>query len=98
MGVNIFAPTWAGESDMSVTGTKTLSVRVPNDVYQWVNENGGSAMLKAVLYAHILTRTYGVNIGAQGKLLQSIIEAGASATLEGPKELEEMMQANISLE
>lgn len=67
---------------MAEVNTKTISVRVPKDIAEWVNQNGGSTMVKAVLYAHIFTCTHGVYTGARVKLLQTLIEESAVATLE----------------
>ena len=55
-------------------------------------------MLKSVLYAHILTRTYGISIGTRGKLLQTIIEENATLTLATLVSEESQEQANIRLD
>ena len=82
MGVNTFQAEFKGWDSMAEINTKTISVRVPKDIAEWVNQNGGSAMVKAVIYAHIFTCTYGVYSGARMKLLQTLIEESAAATLE----------------
>lgn len=59
---------------MSDNKSTVISVRVPCDIATWVNDRGGSALIKNVLYAYILVQTCGVGSGKRGQLIRSLIE------------------------
>ena len=61
-----------GYSTMSKSSV--ISVRLPSEVVNWINERGGASLLKNVVYAYILTQTCGVNSGKKGQLVRSIID------------------------
>lgn len=61
--------------------SSVISVRLPSEVVNWVNERGGTALLKNVLYAYILTQTCGVNSGKKGQLVRSIIDECVDADI-----------------
>lgn len=87
---------WA--SLMAEGKSTTLSVRIPTVVAMWVNENGGSQLLRSLLYAYIYSCSHATADAARAKVLQSIIEEFAANSLQETSEAELDIQANIKLE
>ena len=98
MGVNTFSYEDGSTSSMATDKTQTVSIRVPKEIAEWLNHNGGAQTLREILYAHVMVACVKGRNEARSKLLQIIITESASSTMPDASTNDETIQPSFRMD
>ena len=84
--------------EMGDNRSTVVSVRLSREIVEWVNQHGGSSLIKSLIYSYIAAQTIGTGNGKRAQLLQSLVEESLDKVTPPPPEIDDELQPSMQFD